>query len=173
VIRAARPEDLAALQDVERAAGTPFRDVGMDMIADDDPPSVEELATYQESGRAWVFTDEQDRPVAYLLVQAVDGYAHVEQVSVRPEFARRGIGRQLIDVAEKWAASSGLRGLTLTTYAEVPWNAPYYERLGFRVIADDDLTSGLRHIRDDEKAKGLDAWPRVTMRRASNEARSR
>jgi ribosomal protein S18 acetylase RimI-like enzyme len=32
---------------------------------------------------------------AYLLVAVVDGHAHLEQVSVRPEYARRGIGRRL------------------------------------------------------------------------------
>nr|WP_246211096.1 GNAT family N-acetyltransferase [Phytoactinopolyspora alkaliphila] len=140
------------------------------MIADDDPPSVHDLAEYQEAGRAWVFTDEHDTPVAYLLVQAVDGCAHVEQVSVRPEFARRGIGRRLIDVAEEWAVRHGLEALTLTTYAEVAWNAPYYERLGFRSLSDHELTAGLREIRDEEKAHGLDAWPRVTMRRSLSAA---
>jgi hypothetical protein len=47
----------------------------------------------------------------------------------------------------------------------VPWNGPYYERCGFRVLPDDDLTPGLREIRAHEIAFGLDRWPRVTMRR--------
>ena len=55
--------------------------------------------------------------------------------------------------------------MTLTTFAEVPWNAPYYARLGFTILATDQLTPGLRRIRDHEVARGLDAWPRVAMRR--------
>ena len=47
----------------------------------------------------------------------------------------------------------------------MPWNGPYYERCGFRVLADDELTPGLREIRAHEIALGLDRWPRVCMRR--------
>ncbi|WP_165367457.1 GNAT family N-acetyltransferase, partial [Phytoactinopolyspora endophytica] len=169
MIRHARAGDLKYLQEVERAAGAPFRDVGMDMIADDEPPSVHDLATFQRADRAWVYVDESDRPVAYLLVEVVDEHAHIEQVSVHPSHARRGIGRSLIDVADGWARERGLAGLTLTTYAQVPWNAPYYERLGFRVLAEEDLTDGLRAIRKEESTRGLDTWPRVTMARPVDE----
>ncbi|NDL59007.1 GNAT family N-acetyltransferase [Phytoactinopolyspora mesophila] len=106
-----------------------------------------------------------DRPVAYLLVGNVDGYAHVEQVSVHPEYARRGLGRRLVEVVEQWAREQGLSGVTLTSYADVPWNAQYYERLGFRTLGDAELTDGLRNIRQHEADRGLDAWPRVTMLR--------
>ena len=60
----------------------------------------------------------------------------------------------------------GLRALTLTSYLEVPWNGPYYERLGFRVMGPDEETEGLRAIRERERRSGLDAWPRVCMIRA-------
>lgn len=62
-------------------------------------------------------------------------------------------------------AEEGLAGLTLTTYAEVPWNAQYYARLGFVTLGEEELTDGLRAIRAHETARGLDVWPRVTMRR--------
>jgi len=172
VIRPARAEDLPALREVERAAGTPFRSVGMAVIADDEPPTVAELAAYQADGRAWVYADEHDRPVAYLLVAPVDGHAHVEQVSVHPDHGRRGIGRRLLAEAERWAVARGMTSLSLTTYAEVAWNGPYYARLGFAVVAEDDLTEGLRAIRADEAARGLDAWPRVAMIRAVTDGES-
>ncbi|GAB3284027.1 GNAT family N-acetyltransferase [Parasphingorhabdus pacifica] len=165
MIRRARGDDLPVLRDIERAAGAPFRNLGMDAIADDDPPSIEDLSAFQQAGRAWVFADEHDHPAAYLLVAPVDDYAHVEQVSVHPRRARQRLGRQLIDVADAWAAQHDLVGLTLTTYVEVPWNAPYYERLGFRTMTHGELTGGLRSLRDQEAARGLDAWPRVTMLR--------
>ncbi|HET6290914.1 MAG TPA: GNAT family N-acetyltransferase [Amycolatopsis sp.] len=164
MIRLAAPEDLPALQDIERAAGEAFRTLGMAAIADDDPPSIADLTAFQREGRAWV-RDDGDGPVAYLLAEVVDGHGHIEQVSVHPEHARRGLGRRLIDHAAGWAAREGLAGLTLTTYAEVPWNAPYYTRLGFKPLDEESLTEGLRTIRAHEIARGLDAWPRVTMRR--------
>lgn len=47
----------------------------------------------------------------------------------------------------------------------MPWNAPYYARLGFRVLTDSELTDGLRKIRAEEAEHGLDRWPRVCLRR--------
>ena len=61
-MRKARPEDLSHIQDIEVAAGELFRSIGMDAIADDPPPSEDELMAYQREGRAWVATDPADRP---------------------------------------------------------------------------------------------------------------
>ncbi|MFL5913300.1 MAG: GNAT family N-acetyltransferase [Gaiellaceae bacterium] len=163
-IRAARLDELDLLVEIERAAGEAFRSLGMDIVADDDPGSVEELAPYVEGGRVFVAVDAEDRPVGYLLLDVVDGAAHVEQVSVHPDHARRGIGRALIGRAEMWAQDNGVQALTLTAYVNVPWNGPYYERIGFRYLATEEETPGLRAIRCDERASGLDAWPRACMR---------
>ncbi|OEJ93720.1 GNAT family N-acetyltransferase [Streptomyces thermolilacinus] len=163
-IRAARPEDLPLLQDVERAAGEPFRALGMDAVADDDPPPLQTLEAYRAAGRARV-ADRDGRPVAYLIWDDVDGAAHVEQVSVHPDSARRGVGRALIEDLAADAAARGVPALTLTTFADVPWNAPYYARLGFRALPEAELTDGLRAIRRAEAAHGLDRWPRLCMRR--------
>ncbi len=111
-------------------------------------------------------TDAQDVAVAYLLLDMVDGAAHIEQVSVHPSHARRGLGRELIDAAAEWAAEQGLDALTLTTFAEVPWNAPYYARLGFTVVTDEQAGPELLDVRRHERDRGLDAWPRVSMRRS-------
>ena len=164
-MRPAREDDLPRLRDIERAAGRPFADLGMDLVADDDPPTVATLQAYADDGRAWVWTDEHDRPMAYLLAGIVDGCAHLEQVSVHPDAARRGLGRRLVGRLEEWAREHGLPAITLTSYVAVPWNGPYYERLGFRFLADDELTPGLREIRRSEGAHGLDRWPRAAMRR--------
>lgn len=163
MIRLARDEDLPVLQDIEWAAGASFRDVGMQAVADDPPPQLETLRAFRRDGRAWVFVDGDDRPVAYLLVDVVDNRAHVEQVSVHPSHARKGIGRQLIDHADVWAAAHGLSELSLTTYIDVAWNGPYYQRLGFRFLREDELGEGLRIIREREAARGLDKWPRAAM----------
>jgi ribosomal protein S18 acetylase RimI-like enzyme len=166
-VRAVRPAELPVLRDIERAAGEVFRTVGMPEIADDEPLPLDVLAGYMLDGRAWVATTEagDDPPVAYLIADIVDGNLHVEQVSVHPRRGRRGIGRLLLDHLAEHAAATDVPALTLTTFADVPWNAPYYVRCGFRVLADADLTPGLRAVREHEAAHGLDRWPRVCMRR--------
>lgn len=165
MIRVARQEDLAHLPDIERAAGAAFRGLDMVSVADDEPPPADVLLGYQQAGRAWVATNEIDQPTAYLIMEVVDGAAHVEQVSVHPDHAHQGLGRQLLDAAEAWARQQGLKVMTLTTFTDVPWNAPYYARLGFQVVPENEWTAGQRRIREHEAATGLDAWPRVLMQR--------
>ena len=163
--REATLQDLPTLRQVEQAAGAPFRGLGMDAVADDDPPSLTELSAFQADRRAWVCTDTDDLPVAYILVEVIDDEAHVEQVSVHPDHAGQRLGQRLIDRVETWARARGLTSLTLTTYRDVPWNAPYYRRLGFDELEESVMGPGLRELRRTEADRGLDRWPRVAMRR--------
>ncbi|MCS7484792.1 GNAT family N-acetyltransferase [Umezawaea endophytica] len=160
-IRLARPDELVGLQQIEIASGEPFRAIGMPEIADDDPLPLAVLTHLQSLGRVWVAAEPE--PVGWIAVEEVDGFAHVEQVSVHPGHARRGVGRELIDHVGAWAAGRGLTGLTLTTFRDVPWNGPYYERLGFRQVSD--LTPGLAAVVEQETARGLDPATRTCMLR--------
>lgn len=164
-VRMVRVAELAVLQDIERAAGRWFFEVGMAEIAEDEPLSVGELTAFVEAGLAWVAVDGEDRPVGYLIAERVDDALHVEQVSVHPDAARRGVGRELLEHAARVAVEQGLPALTLTTFAEVPWNAPYYGRCGFVPVPEADLGPELREVRAREAAAGLDRWPRLAMRR--------
>lgn len=172
MIRPATENDLPVCRDIERACGAAFRDLGMDAIAEDEPASIEELRRYAAGGRAWV-TDVDGRVVAYLIVDRVDGNAHIEQVSVHPDHARRGLGRAMLDHLAALSSEQGDPALTLTTFVEVPWNGPYYLRCGFRYLGEDELTAELREVRRHEAARGLDRWPRAAMRRELPEAGER
>jgi GNAT superfamily N-acetyltransferase len=160
-LRAARPDELRLLQEIENESGEVFRDIGMAEIADDDPLPLDVLAHLCGLGQVWVAAD--GAAIAWVAVEVVDGCAHVEQVSVHPDHARRGIGARLLDHVEEWARDRGLPALTLTTFRTVPWNGPYYERLGFRAL--DVLTPGLADVVAQETARGLDPSARVCMRR--------
>ncbi|WP_224387416.1 GNAT family N-acetyltransferase [Pseudonocardia sp. ICBG1293] len=184
MIRPARAADIPALREIERAAGEPFRAIGLDVIADEEPPPAAVLAAYVVAGRAWVAersaggtslgtersaggtspgTGRSAAPVGYLLADLVDGCAHVEQVSVLPSQRGRRIGEGLVEHLAGWARDRGLPALTLTTYRDVPWNGPHWVRLGFRELIAPG--PGLRAIREHEAARGLDVWPRLAMRR--------
>jgi hypothetical protein len=66
----------------------------------------------------------------------------------------------------EWAAQAGCAEVTLTTFAQVPFNAPFYARLGFTVIDDAVLPAPLAAMRRREADLGLDALgARVAMRR--------
>ncbi|WP_327147967.1 GNAT family N-acetyltransferase [Nocardia sp. NBC_01329] len=163
MIRSAGAADIPVLQGIEVRAGEPFAAVGMDAVAGDEPLAAEVLGEFVLDGRAWVWEDEARGPVGYLIVSVVDGNAHIDQVSVLPDCRGSGIGRRLIDRAVSWAAEHRLPAITLTTFTEVPWNGPYYRRLGFRYLDPAAETPQLRALRVAEIAHGLDHWPRSCM----------
>ena len=49
--------------------------------------------------------------------------------------------------------------MTLTTFADAPWNGPYYRRLGWRDLPAAELGPELASIRRHEASLGLDACP--------------
>jgi GNAT superfamily N-acetyltransferase len=142
-LRQARPGDVGRLQAIQLAAGNAFRDIGMAAVADSPPLPEESLTGYRRAGRAWVAADEHDEPVGFVVADVVDGCAHIEQVSVHPAHAGQRIGAMLLDHVAEWAAQQHMHAMTLITFRGVPWNAPYYERLGFRELADAEVTPEL------------------------------
>lgn len=171
MIRLARPEDLRAVQAIELSAGALFREVGMDDVADGEAPSLDVLAGYQRDGRAWVALDDvgggpaAPGVVGFALALEIDGAAHLEQLSVDPAWGRRGHGQRLIDAVAGWGAARGAPAVTLSTFRDVPWNAPYYRRLGFVALGEHELTPGLLAVRAHERELGLDVGARTFMRR--------
>lgn len=162
-IRPATPDEVEVLRDIEVDAGDRFREVGLAAIAEDDPPSAAELLEQIERGRLWAAADG-DTIAGYVMVSIVDGAGHVDQVSVRTSAAGRGVGRALMGRAHEWARRSGLTTMTLTTFVEVPFNGPYYQRLGYEVVPEAELGPELAAIRAAETDAGLDLSPRAAMR---------
>jgi GNAT superfamily N-acetyltransferase len=161
-IRAAQLRDIAAMQAIERAAGRLFAGIGMEGVAAHPPPDREILTAYVRNGRAWV-AELDGRPRGYAIADIVDGQGHLEQVSVHPDYGRRGLGRALIGAVREWARAAGFSALTLLTFRDVPWNGPYYAAIGFHEIPDAELAPELRALREHERDLGLDRESRCAM----------
>jgi len=164
IIDRARPADLARLPEIERAAGSLFDPSLLPAELRDDVFSVEEHRAACDAGLLWV-ARVSDRVVGFALVELVDGRPHLEEIDVHPAHGRRGIGRALMTAVIEWARTAGHPWITLTTFRDVPWNAPFYAKLGFRVLAAAELSAGVRAIVAAETARGLDPDRRVVMRR--------
>lgn len=164
-IRQPRHHELEALRAIERDAGRLFTSVGMPEIAGDDPLSVTALEIARAEGRLWVAVDERDRPIAYLVSSVVDGCAHIEQVSVGSAHAGRRLGAALIEHLARIAMAEARPAQTLTTFRDVPWNAPYYERLGFVVFEPTDHGPEMVALVSRELAAIPSDAARVAMRR--------
>ncbi|HEY1520061.1 MAG TPA: GNAT family N-acetyltransferase [Solirubrobacteraceae bacterium] len=157
--------DAAAVRAIGAAADERFRlidDPRIAACADHSPITIEELVAYIDAGRAWVATQD-GALVGFVVVDTLDGGAHIEELSVAPSAQRRGHGARLLEMAARWAQTAGFGVVTLTTFRDVPWNAPWYESRGFRVVAPGEITPELGGRRDEEDARGLPAELRVVM----------
>lgn len=166
VIRPSCDSDLEVLSAIEKAADAAFREVGLALIADADAPDPTSYRASHRGGRLLVATSADQMVLGFIRLEIVDGQAHVEQVSVHPDHSRQGVGAALLSAAERWAVDAGYFQMTLTTYREVPWNGPYYRRLGWIAIADAVCGPELAKVRQHEAALGLDALPRQAMVKA-------
>lgn len=149
-VRKAELADLPLLSAVEAAADQLFIDRFQPETWDE--PSTGEWRAAQAG-----FLLVAGRPavgIAHVLNE--DGHAHLEMLAVRPDHGRRGIGTALVGACCAEAAARGHEELTLTTFANVPWNAPYYLRLGFSVV--DEPTGVLaRHLEHERALEKYDA----------------
>ena len=162
-VRAPLRDELPLLQAIGVAAGQRFAEVGLASVAEDPPHELAELERRRAAGRVWVTTDREGHPVGFALVGLVDGTAHLEELSVLPELNGRGHGMALLRAVEAWARGKGHRAVTLTTFRDVPFNRPFYERRGYRVLEEAAWTPELAQLRADEAEAGLDPDLRVVM----------
>jgi GNAT superfamily N-acetyltransferase len=154
-VRPATPADLELLPVIDQRAESLFRVAGMHL-----PDIPFPLDALHESRAVFVAGRP---PVGFVQIDEVDGLAHVQELAVLPSHMRKGLGSALLDAACAWARDSGYPAITLTTYARVPWNGPFYQSRGFVELPE--LTPELHELRDWERDVGLDAvGHRVAMR---------
>ena len=164
-IRIARRDEVERLGEIERTAGELF--AGTEVSADlngsiFDPVDLEHLIG---KGQVWVASLDDDIPVGFVIVSSFDSVLHIEELDVLPEYGRRGIGTALLDHVCIWAASNGFSAATLSTFRDVPWNAPFYLKHGFRILEPHEFTSYMLTMRETEASSGLRLETRVVMRR--------
>ena len=154
-VRPASPTEFGRLRQIELEADRLYDSIGIGPFeADDVHDRLDRVAAVFAAG---------DPPVGFVSIDIVDGCAHIDQLSVLTGHGGQGIGRALLDRALQWARDAGLNAVTLTSFRDVPWNAPFYQRVGFRVV--DDPPPGLAALRAAERAEGFDRFgPRVAMR---------
>jgi GNAT superfamily N-acetyltransferase len=163
-IALAEPRHLKALAGIELLAGTMLRGHAPASVLGETTP-VNELREAQVEGRLWVAL-RNDTPVGFALVEMLGkSNPHLQEIDVLPEHGRRGLGTALLQAVFEWIRFSGYPEITLTTFREIPWNMPFYSRLGFEEILVDELRAELKTIVKKEASYGLDPKKRVVMRR--------
>jgi predicted N-acetyltransferase YhbS len=162
-IRSARLEELPLLSDIERSAAVLFLDTPYAFLVDAEPLLLEFVQQQLRSGWVWVAVDLAETVVGYAVAREVDGTLYLQQIDVLPEYGRRGIGSALVKTVCDRAKQQGYRVVSLSTFRDIPWNAPFYSKLGFRPVDEAELTTGFQQIRLQEVKAGLPISERVMM----------
>ncbi len=161
----AGPEHVAHLPAIERAAATRFGD-SLPQSVLSHVTAADTLAAAQRSGLLWVALASAGDPIGFAVASVCGRRVHLDELDVLPEHGRKGVGSALVEAVENWALHNGYTEVTLTTFRDVPWNAPFYARIGFVVIPESELDEDLLRRLSEESAMGLERAGRVAMRKS-------
>jgi len=164
VVRLAGSEHLDQLPAIERAAATRFGDSLPESVLSHVTP-VDNLAAAQPAGLLWVALETAGAPVGFAVASISGRRVHLDELDVLPAHGRKGIGSALVEAVEDYALKSDCTEITLTTFRDVPWNAPFYARVGFDLIPEQQLDAELLRRLSDEFALGLERSSRMAMRK--------
>ena len=161
-IRLASQRELPDLKGVEQAAAKQFAAFGLAKVVNTTLP-IETLAGAQKRGHVWVIAATSGEIAGFALVSVVKERLHLEEIDIDPAHSRQGLGKALIGEICAWAGAAGFKTISLSTFKDIPWNAPYYERLGFSVVPGQELNGDFLAIREAEARAGLPVSRRVIM----------
>ena len=130
-LRLARPEDAESMPEIERAAAELFRgDPGLYELDFDDVWEPDELRKLIRKGHSLV-AHYNEAMAGFLVSQPFSRELHIWEMDVHPAFQGQGIGSGLLRACLIDACNSGFTAVTLTTFRDLPWNGPFYSKLGF------------------------------------------
>jgi GNAT superfamily N-acetyltransferase len=162
-IRAARSTDIPLLEYVEKSAAEIFRTVNLDFLINGPTVDPSLLAFMAISNNLMVAVNRWDHPIGFAGGQNVGGHFHIVEVSVAQEYQGKGVGTALLFALLDAAKREGYRSVTLTTYRNVPFNGPWYSKMGFREVQAMDLSREYMEIMEHEAQNGLDVDQRCVM----------
>jgi GNAT superfamily N-acetyltransferase len=164
-VRRASLADAVALPAIERSAAQLFRlDPPLAWLADAQVPNAAQHRLAIEQACVWVAENSDGQLTGFVRAVDIDQHMHIEELSVSQAFQGQGIGRALVAAVIEQARAMQLNSVTLTTFRDLPWNAPFYQRLGFVELAHAHTDRHLRDALQAEIACGFPPERRCAMR---------
>jgi GNAT superfamily N-acetyltransferase len=151
----ARPEHLSALADIELEASKIFPSDLLPAGLSGQTVSPEALHDGLTDGLLWVIVESDGSPVGFILLSVHDGMMFIKEMDVHPHHQQQGLGSALIRTALSAARQRGFTRAALTTFSSLPWNAPFYRKLGFTTLEYGNTPEVIRTILNNECEAGL------------------
>lgn len=164
-IARADQEEVERLIDIDLAAGQLFNDSGLisdDALSDHVPADIFETAI--DNQNLLTARNEKGLAVGFALTSERAGTFYLDQISVHPDFGRKGLGSALIKRVVEEAKFRKLKTVTLSTFREIAWNGPFYKKHGFKEIARRQMEDWMIDL-EKVQAASLDISQRCFMRR--------
>jgi N-acetylglutamate synthase-like GNAT family acetyltransferase len=151
------------LPQIELSAARAFLATSQAAVVSDAVTPAEWYRLRVPQGLVWVAT-ESDHPIGFASVEPFEDALHLWELAVHLDAQRRGTGRALVEAVAADARARGLSAVTLTTFRDVSFNAPFYARRGFEQVDLATLSPRLTAVRENEARMGLDMSNRCAMR---------
>jgi len=162
-VRVATLADIDRLPGIERSAARAFLGTSQAMVVSDDVTPANYHASRISAGLTWVAT-HRETPIGFAYCEVFGDELHLWELAVRLNDQKRGAGTALVAAVVAEARARGLRSVTLTTFRDIPWNGPFYARLGFAESRQDETDPRLAGLKAIEASRGLDVANRCAMR---------
>ena len=165
-VRLAQIADVPFLADIERAAAQQFLPylswlaISTALLEGLTTPGF--LLRAQADNRLWVATCGH-QVVGFIVIKFLPDICFIVELDVHPDFGRQGIGSALVNACGQSARERGFNQIWLTTFRKIPWNIPFYQRLGFEVMSEDSWTWEIEAIVQHEARYGFARDKRAVM----------
>lgn len=162
MIRLATPADLPAVRDVEVSAGTIFAGTHMNFAANHAPNHPADLLAAIRRRLMWVAVTHEG-VIGFLFAEPCAEGLYLRELAVAATAQQQGHGTALMATGIAAARERGDPLLILTTDRTLPWNAPFYTRLGFRITEDATIPREARRRLANQYAAGFSPDHRCAM----------
>ena len=164
-IRIARTGDHKFFKKIEESTTTLFKEYGCD-FSNIESPEEEFYLSIEGKHEIYVAHTSDNKIVGFCAIKTIDSNAYIIEISLLPDYRKKGIGTKLIEHATFWAEINKYEYITLTTFRDLPFNGEFYKKLGFNEFTPDSKWPALKRIRENEKQSGLEILPRIAMRKS-------
>jgi GNAT superfamily N-acetyltransferase len=165
LIRKIDASDITQLIEIEKSATQAFLNIPeLAWLADSSLLSIDDHIQLISKAYGFVSVNPENQVTGFLYAEKHVQDLYIIELDVDGAFQKQGIGRKLLEHTIDFARKYDFSSVTLTTFNDVIWNRPFYEKLGFQKLDATDLPDYLHKKILHEVECGFPRESRCAMR---------